>query len=525
MLLTLACSGKPIAVSVVPEPAKALTCSTTQFTATVTGTSDTAVEWSSSPGSIDAQGKYRSPPVTPSPASAKVTAASHADPTMSASADVTLATAFPGAAAAVTGTGGFNNVAGATGVYPHATASSGNRLYAAWAENPPGLAQVRLKIGRSDDGGATWKAPVVAIQADLPGGAGAGWLECPAIAVDASSADVVYAVAHISTDNSLYTSTASLDSGATLAFAVSTDGGATFSTKVLHVGTGDICPDVASPSANTVVVASPGWSSCTGGQRDVFVWSDANRGAAFAGGATAANEYFAAGYTSSLDHLAGAGCGPSHVSIESNGGTDLSGQASEAPRLTVDNAGGLCVSYIGDPDSASGSTVPRAHVQCSTDAGKTFSAGTSFGGALALSSAIAPLGPNGAGALIWASTDSSNTFYINTTTDRWQTPVNSFQRIPTYVPLAGASGPPINPTALYDSSGVLWLAYRTGDGLRIVVDKSCDGGAAWSGPALVNGPEPSPVELRWPSLAPTSSAAPRVTAWAAGQISSYALAP
>jgi len=60
-----------------------------QFTATISGTSNTAVSWSATAGSVDASGLYTAPSVT-SQTSATITATSNADPSKTASAVVTL---------------------------------------------------------------------------------------------------------------------------------------------------------------------------------------------------------------------------------------------------------------------------------------------------------------------------------------------------------------------------------------------------------------------------------------------------
>jgi len=90
-------SGSDIVVSVTPTSAVIKTNAMQQFTATVTGSSNTAVTWSadgivggnSSTGTITSAGLYTAP-ATASPASHVVTATSAADNTKSASAAVTV---------------------------------------------------------------------------------------------------------------------------------------------------------------------------------------------------------------------------------------------------------------------------------------------------------------------------------------------------------------------------------------------------------------------------------------------------
>jgi hypothetical protein len=98
--LNLAASaGVTIAVS--PNGMTVTTGATQQFTATVTGSSNTAVSWSLSGagcsgaacGTISGGGIYTAPSSVPSPATLQVIATSVADPTKTASASVTLAAA------------------------------------------------------------------------------------------------------------------------------------------------------------------------------------------------------------------------------------------------------------------------------------------------------------------------------------------------------------------------------------------------------------------------------------------------
>jgi hypothetical protein len=85
----------PISVSVSPTAMKVGANQTQQFTANVTGTSNTTVTWTSSAGSAISQtGLYTAPTSIPAPPTATVTATSQADPTKSASATVTV---VPGA--------------------------------------------------------------------------------------------------------------------------------------------------------------------------------------------------------------------------------------------------------------------------------------------------------------------------------------------------------------------------------------------------------------------------------------------
>jgi hypothetical protein len=90
----------PVAVGVTISPAAATVRikQTRQFTATVTGTGNTAVVWkvngvtggNSTVGRVTQSGAYTAPRRVPSPATVSVTATSAADPTKSASSPVTI---------------------------------------------------------------------------------------------------------------------------------------------------------------------------------------------------------------------------------------------------------------------------------------------------------------------------------------------------------------------------------------------------------------------------------------------------
>ena len=78
-----------IAVTVSPATATIVSAGTQQFSALVTNTSNTAVTWSASPGTISSMGLYQAPSVTVT-THATVTATSVADPTKSGTASVTI---------------------------------------------------------------------------------------------------------------------------------------------------------------------------------------------------------------------------------------------------------------------------------------------------------------------------------------------------------------------------------------------------------------------------------------------------
>ncbi len=81
--------GSGVSVSVSPTSATVTSGGTQQFSATVTGTANTAVTWTASAGSVNSKGLYTAPSVQ-SQTQATVTATSQADSSKSATAAVTI---------------------------------------------------------------------------------------------------------------------------------------------------------------------------------------------------------------------------------------------------------------------------------------------------------------------------------------------------------------------------------------------------------------------------------------------------
>ena len=92
-------AGSPVVVTVSPSSATVLITQTQQFSAQVTGTTNTAVTWSvsgigcagASCGTVSQSGLYSAPSTQPTPSSVTVIATSQADPTRSGSATVMIA--------------------------------------------------------------------------------------------------------------------------------------------------------------------------------------------------------------------------------------------------------------------------------------------------------------------------------------------------------------------------------------------------------------------------------------------------
>ena len=94
-------TSNPVSVSITPESSSISSSGTQQLSAYVSGTSNTAVTWSASTGSISTSGLYTAPKVS-STTNATVRATSSADPTKTDSATVTINAATTAPAVSIT---------------------------------------------------------------------------------------------------------------------------------------------------------------------------------------------------------------------------------------------------------------------------------------------------------------------------------------------------------------------------------------------------------------------------------------
>jgi hypothetical protein len=118
----------PVSISISPSSATTTSGVTQQFTASVRNSTNTAVTWSASAGTISSSGLFTSPTVA-SPTSVIVTATSQSDPAKSASATVTVNPAAPTVTSITPNTGTANGgtqvVITGTGFSAGATVSLG----------------------------------------------------------------------------------------------------------------------------------------------------------------------------------------------------------------------------------------------------------------------------------------------------------------------------------------------------------------------------------------------------------------
>jgi hypothetical protein len=124
--VTITAQALPVVVTITPATATVASGASSQFNATVSNTSNTAVTWSTTQGTVSSGGLYTAPAVTAN-STASVTATSAADTTKSAGATVTLTApvATPLSIASTTPTAGTSAIA-----YTYSfTASGGKPLY------------------------------------------------------------------------------------------------------------------------------------------------------------------------------------------------------------------------------------------------------------------------------------------------------------------------------------------------------------------------------------------------------------
>jgi hypothetical protein len=252
------------------------------------------------------------------------------------------------------------------------------------------------------------------------------------------------------------------------------------------------------------------------GKPDIAIWADAAKGAGFASGVEANTDFVANGVTHGLDRIDGTTACPDdvHIDVQANGGTDLTGGTLESQRLFSDGAGHLCVTFIGAVAGGpvAGST-EHTYVMCSNATATTFTKTIldPTEGNRYHSTAVGAFGPNGHAAVAWVTSNGTNDekLFVAISKDSGGT-FGAPVQVKTYVPATDQSAGARTPAIAWDASGVLWVAYNPYDGgpERLVVDKTCDDGATWSGPVLVNGAEGAVVNARFPVLLAAGDPAP-----------------
>lgn len=430
-------------LTVTPGTADVATCRTKTFTADPAD----GVTWSLEGAGQIKDGLYTAPLSVPQSPAVTVTATRDG---ATADAAITLATAFPEASIDA-----GRAPSDAAAEYVRAVAARGNRVYAL-VEGHVGASQTgTFRIARSDDGGLTWKAPVLI----------AGGDRLASIAIDAADEDTVYVTQHALDENA----------GAQLFLAVSTDGGQTFSsTPLFHGGNGEVQEaDVASPAAGVVVVTAPAtWQDGNGGQgATLLVWRDTMKGAGFA-----AIEPFDNGYAGQWSPGLEMRLGDGRL-IETNGGR-------RGPQLSANAKGGVCL-VTTDYDINDGDE--HDDVMCSSDAGATWSAPVQVatGKPGDIERARVAIGPDGK--LVVAAWNAYNDGSIDSIGHtRYAVSTDGGQSFGSPHDHAGVKDPGGNDVAVagaevfIDSLGVIWFSRALADA-AVQIDKSCDQGETLSG--------------------------------------------
>ena len=429
----------PVALRITPPQADVLTCTKQQY-----ATNDVATPagaWSADRGSISATGLYSAPLSTASGTAAEITYTPGTGAAVHATA--TLATAFLGAPTTIA-TGYLDDGT----PYEHVVQVSGNRVYAVFP------AADGVTVMRSDDGGATFTAkPSLAI-------AGA---KCATAAIDAGNPDVLYVVTHHSSGPRT-----------SVTLHVSEDGGATFPAAKTYV-VGDsvldglvnaICPDVTSPSADHVVVA-------TGAQTDD---QSASWAALYVAGARGADIGTGVG-TNSADYYSPADVNQVNRFTD---GSVLSDGGQYGPRVFTNGTGTVCTTYSVDSGSCAGGTSCNRHyVQCSTTSGATWSAPRLLASSAPATYPTGSISPSGSVAVTWVDrVGGEDRLELAISRDRGATFAAPVQH-PFDAAMFGYTSAPV----VAWQGDILWFEETTSgsDQPRIVIDKTCDFGTTWSG--------------------------------------------
>lgn len=498
-------------VTVSPSPADLLTCTQTTFKAGVTGVQDASVDWSllanptTGTGSIDAKGVYTAPLTVPAKASIVVEATSKADPTAKADANVTLATAHVSPPIDVTGALHPDN----GGNYTRWVAKNGARVYAV-ALYADAMGNSRLDVVRSDDGGATTK--VMGNANLLPDPTLA--VTHAAIAVDPKDPDLVYVAYKTGHGSEGWTKISQVgsDAGGSIILATSHDGGKTFTGSLVWSGGNGYCNYLdlvaSAPNTMTLVCPSGGWGELDGHALNVDTFVSDQAGADLDGNTTQGDFVQGVRY----DGLSSV---PFYIVVQNT--------ANAGAVLTTDGAGRVCATYIAELKTSDPYAI---YVQCSKDAGKTFSAPVLVGAPdPLLAVGAAPhlaFGPKNDVAVVYANNNGDG--FVAWSHDfgaSFGQPV----KVPNYI-LPDGTASEFEHGALAYQGDVLWVSHYAFDGGgqdRVVIDKTCDGGQSWSGSLLVNGAEGKLMESDNGGLLASDTGAPIVVLDNYGAASSYQL--
>ncbi len=469
-------------LTVSPPTANVLTCDSLQLSAEGgAGTPVWSVTPSSGAGSVSSSGRYAAPTIAP--ASPGVTVTCTEGPQM-ASASLQVATGFPGGPVALpigSNTGG----PGTNVPFEHVFAANGSTIYAGMQgpltnNSMGGQAYLDMEVYSSTDNGKTFTGPTQYHT---------GNLSCGTVAVDPGNSSVVYLVYTAGHGDSTG------NTGTTVRLAVSTDGAKTFPDEYVIVDSYNdlgnlICPDVSSPSPDHVIVTAVGGTWVNGQPTWAATWVSGNRGADIGPVAGDAGSELA-----NPD-------GGTYSASDTNGGTAQSCNIASngngySPRVFGNGKGDACIVYEYDgpcaptyPSSSDG----EIFVQCSTNSGATWTAPLPLAGPSNTAAKSHPTGsvsPGGYVAVTWIDSvgDDAGTGQDQVFVAISKNGGTTFGKAIQYVlpPSLGLSSTSGDPVVAWENDEVLWLSQTIliDNGPSILVDKTCDDGATWSGAVSV----------------------------------------
>ena len=441
-------SAGPLAVT--PATANVLTCDTLQFKET--GGAGTGT-WSVSPqgaGSVTASGLYSAPTATPANPAASIT---YTEAPQSASAQVTLATAFLGTPSKLS----IGNNSGVYGSpFDHQFTANGATIYGALIDS----AAIHAQVFASTDNGATFGAPV---------GYHTGNVTCATAAVDAGNPKVVYLVYAAGHGDSTG------NTGGTVRLAVSTDGATTFPKEYVIADSLNsiadmICPDVISPSPDHVLVV--GTVAKSGPLYHVGAFASDSQGANIGPVGTPLT-------CTACPQDGSAYYAPSDKNASTDGSTHIADDNSTAgARIATNGKGTVCMAYQYNHFN---NTPDSTEVQCSTDNGNTWSAIVDLGAPKASGFPTVAVSPGGTVAVAWIDTAPSGTneTFIATSADGGKTFGAPFQ-VPDVQDPNGFDDVYFQVVA-WESDAILWVSETQGTSGTVYLNKTCDGGKTWSG--------------------------------------------
>ncbi|HEY5241224.1 MAG TPA: sialidase family protein [Polyangiaceae bacterium] len=464
-------------LTVSPTTANVLTCGSLQLTATGgTGSPAWSVSPSSGAGSVSSSGDYAAPTVAPASPGVTVTCTEGAQ---MASASLQVATGFPGAPVPVP-IGGNTSAPGSNVPFEHVFSASGSTIYAG-VQGPlvdndsGGQAYLDMQVYSSTDNGKTFTGPTQFHT---------GNLSCGTVAVDPGDASVVYLVYTAGHGDS------TSNTGTTVRLAVSTDGAKTFPNEYVIADNVNglsnlICPDVSSPSPDHVIVTAVGGTWVDGDPTWAATWVSGNRGANI-------------GPVAGDDGLEPANPdGGTYSGSDTNGGTaqscDIASNGNGwGPRVFSNGKGDACVVYEYEGSCAPTYPSPAGEifVQCSTNSGTTWTAPLPLVGPSPTGMKSHPTGsvsPSGNVAVTWIDSvfDDAGTGLDQVFVAISKNGGTTFGKAIQYVlpPSLGDSYTTGDPVVAWENDDVLWLSQTIpiNNGPSILVDKTCDDGATWSG--------------------------------------------